>query len=497
MAVLLSLVISLTITPMLCSLFLERAARCAGRCRTAYGGLLGPDRCHACRAAHWLVDRWIFEPLLLRPIDWLHGIAIESRLVWRGLLRHALHHQWWVLPASLLLAASALVIRLRRRYSAAGLAAANRSFQVKPVGRELVPSEDQNRLLVNVICPVGSSIDYVDDMLRKGEKILGRLEGSRDRRGVIATLFSAVSIRPGSLISEGILFVRLIPAEDRTVDADRHHRHECARSARPSPACAAVVLDLSTQGFTATRGYPVDFAVQGPDWKTVTEYAERIRRTHDRQRHSSPTSTPTIAPACPRCTSCPTARRRPSSACRCQRLAFDHQHRLRRRANGRFTDLRHAATTCACGYLEGQRDVAQSARRPVRQDATTASWCRCAMVDHDETSRRCRSSTATTTCARSRSPPTRPPACRRARRSRKLPEIAEEVREEMGLPPSYRIVSSATPRRCSETHRQPVVGPASSAFIVAYMILGVQFNSFVHPFTVLMADAVRASPGRW
>ena len=32
----------------------------------------------------------------------------------------------------------------------------------------------------------------------------------------------------------------------------------------------AVVLDLSTQGFTPTRGYPVDFAVQGPDWETVT-----------------------------------------------------------------------------------------------------------------------------------------------------------------------------------------------------------------------------------
>src|SRR5262249_10491426 len=43
------------------------------------------------------------------------------------------------------------------------------------------------------------------------------------------------------------------------------------------PGMRAVVLDLSTQGFTATRGYPIDFAVQGPDWQTVTELSERIR----------------------------------------------------------------------------------------------------------------------------------------------------------------------------------------------------------------------------
>src|SRR5262249_21414650 len=39
----------------------------------------------------------------------------------------------------------------------------------------------------------------------------------------------------------------------------------------------AIVLDLSTQGFTPTRGYPVDFAVQGPEWDTVTGLSELIR----------------------------------------------------------------------------------------------------------------------------------------------------------------------------------------------------------------------------
>ena len=88
-------------------------------------------------------------------------------------------------------------------------------------------------------------------------------------------MFAAVSIRPGQLISEGILFVRL----DARRRADRGRRPTIIDEVRKklgeaSPACARVALDLSTQGFTPTRGYPVNFAVQGPDWETVTQLAE-------------------------------------------------------------------------------------------------------------------------------------------------------------------------------------------------------------------------------
>ena len=44
-----------------------------------------------------------------------------------------------------------------------------------------MPSEDQNRFVVNVVCPVGSSIDYVDEML-----IVVR-PGNSDRVGLSTT----------------------------------------------------------------------------------------------------------------------------------------------------------------------------------------------------------------------------------------------------------------------------------------------------------------------
>src|SRR5262245_39115715 len=66
-AVLLSLVVSLTITPMLCSFFLS--VRHARRpCPKRWRGLLGPFVTLAARA-WWALDRFFLEPILLRPMN--------------------------------------------------------------------------------------------------------------------------------------------------------------------------------------------------------------------------------------------------------------------------------------------------------------------------------------------------------------------------------------------------------------------------------------------
>ena len=64
--------------------------------------------------------------------------------------------------------------------------------------------------------------------------------------------------------------------------------------------------------------------------------------------------------------------------------------------------------------------------------------------------------------------------------------LAEEIRTEMNLPSTYRIVPMGNAQAMQETIDSLWVALALG-FIVATMILGVQFNSFVHPFTVLVA----------
>src|SRR5207247_651436 len=65
-------------------------------------------------------------------------------------------------------------------------------------------------------------------------------------------------------------------------------------------------------------------------------------------------------------------------------------------------------------------------------------------------------------------------------------EIAEEERENMELPTSYRIVPMGNAQAMSQTLNS-MWAALALGFVVAYMILGVQFNSFVHPATVLLA----------
>ncbi|MFM7150476.1 MAG: efflux RND transporter permease subunit, partial [Gemmataceae bacterium] len=65
-------------------------------------------------------------------------------------------------------------------------------------------------------------------------------------------------------------------------------------------------------------------------------------------------------------------------------------------------------------------------------------------------------------------------------------EIAEEERQAMELPPSYRIVPLGNAQAMQQTLAS-MWAALALGFVVAYMILGVQFNSFIHPMTVLLA----------
>src|SRR5262245_23638051 len=205
-AVILSLVTSLTLTPMLCAYFLKIEPR--GRPRPPpFGGPLG-WLITVFSFLYWILDRWILEMLFVRPADWLMELVTRA---YRRVLRWSLRHRWFVVVLSVVLVGLIFVFGLGVTIplpSALARVVGIEKLRVKPIGRELVPSEDQNRFVVQVICPVGSSVDYVDGMLAQGERVMAGMPE-------IASFFAAISTRPGQLVTEGILFTRLV---------DRRHR---------------------------------------------------------------------------------------------------------------------------------------------------------------------------------------------------------------------------------------------------------------------------------
>src|SRR5262249_4523151 len=140
---------------------------------TRYGGVI-----------YWAATRFFLEPVFIWPTDW----ALEKLTTgYAWLLRTAL--RWW----GAVLGVSGGLIALAAFF-----------FLFNVLGMELVPSEDQSRFVVHVVCPVGSSIDQVDELLQDCE---ARLAERPDVAGFLTT----VATEPGQLMNEADIFVHLVP----------------------------------------------------------------------------------------------------------------------------------------------------------------------------------------------------------------------------------------------------------------------------------------------
>jgi multidrug efflux pump len=129
--------------------------------------------------------------------------------------------------------------------------------------QEFVPSQDQSRLGVRLTTAVGATLDETDTYVRRAEKFL---EG----RPEVLNVMSNVS--PGG----GSLSVTMVPPGRRKLTQTQFSalmRKEFSGYA----GIRASVQDLSQQGFGGTKGYPVEFSVRGSDWNTLVGLAMKMK----------------------------------------------------------------------------------------------------------------------------------------------------------------------------------------------------------------------------
>jgi multidrug efflux pump subunit AcrB len=74
----------------------------------------------------------------------------------------------------------------------------------------------------------------------------------------------------GGSVDTGVLFVTLLPPSQREL-TQQEFAAVVRKELNSYPGLRAVVQDLSQQGFTAQRGFPVEFSVRGPDWGKLVE----------------------------------------------------------------------------------------------------------------------------------------------------------------------------------------------------------------------------------
>lgn len=134
--------------------------------------------------------------------------------------------------------------------------------------REFVPSQDQGRLIVRMQTAVGSSLEETDAVFKPAEEFI-------DGRPEVARALSIIGGFGGGGANQVIMFVMMTPPDERMSQAAFSQLLRTQLNA--IPGLRVVVQDPSQQGFTAQRGFPIEFSVRGPEWDKLVEVANQMK----------------------------------------------------------------------------------------------------------------------------------------------------------------------------------------------------------------------------
>ncbi len=211
--VLVSLFVSMTLTPMLCSRYL-RVEKQHGRLYHLLDGILGG------------LDR-----LYVR------------------LLERALTHRWQVVALTVLIVLGS-------------------SFFFMNIGKTFSPEEDEGRFRISLRTPLGSNIDYTDSRLREVEAILAR-------HPEVRTEFSLIGLGTAGQVNQGTVVVRMAPREQR-----KRSQQEVVAAVRKElaqiPGVRAFAAPFAIIG--GQRGEPLQFVLVGDNMEEVGRLTQELQQ---------------------------------------------------------------------------------------------------------------------------------------------------------------------------------------------------------------------------
>jgi multidrug efflux pump len=141
-------------------------------------------------------------------------------------------------------------------------------FVFRKLPSEFVPSQDQSRLMIRLQTAVGANMEETDRVFRRAEQYLMA-------QPEVTRVFGNVGGMGGGSVNSGIVFVTMIPPSERVSQQEFSAR--IRKELNSYPGVRAVVQDLSQQGFTGQRGFPIEFSVRGPEWDKLIELANDMR----------------------------------------------------------------------------------------------------------------------------------------------------------------------------------------------------------------------------
>lgn len=420
-AVALSLLEALTIAPMRCSQFLEVG--------------------HSTRLGKWVGGG-------------MHNLARN----YRGSLGWCLHHRFLVLFLAVLIFASSFIFQALLK-------------------KEFVPHQDQNRFLARVMLPLGVSLDHTDEVFKKVEAFL-------TAEPALHGYYCAIGGFRGGESNTGQVFVTMKPKKERPlVNGKRMTQKDFMQIVRKGlnqiPGVErASVQDLSQSGFTAQRGYPIEFTVRGPSWDTLGEVGAQIMEKMKATGMMTDVDTD-YQLGMPELKIYPDREKAAAHGVSILSIANT--------INATIGGVRIGKFTSNGKRYDIRVRLAESDRTEVKD--IERIWVRNQQGEAVQLSQVITSEVKPTLFSITRKNRDRAvsiyanPAQGHSQQEAlaKVNEIAKEI-----LPKDYHVVFSGGSQAFKESNDSLIFALILGVF-VAYMVLATQFNSFIHPFTVLLA----------
>jgi hydrophobe/amphiphile efflux-1 (HAE1) family protein len=346
--------------------------------------------------------------------------------------------------------------------------------------KELVPAQDQSLFLARITLPLGSSLEKTDAAFKEAEKFLMQ-------RPEVSTYYSAVGGFFGSQVNQGNLFITMKPKKERPLVHGHHEtQQEFMQIARKALNAIpgvdrAAIQDPSQSGFSSTgRGsaFPVSFTVRGPNWDKLGEFSMEIMKRMKASGLMTDVDTdyqvgmpelqihPDRQKAAEHGVSVLSIANTINSAIGGVRNGkftsngkrYDVRVRLAESGRTKPTDVEKMWVRNQFGEVVPLSDVVTSEVKPTLFSITRKNRERAVTIFANAA-----------------------PGHSQQQALEAVIKIGKEV-----LPPDYRIAFSGGAQAFQESNLNLLFAFILGIF-VAYMVLGTQFNSFIHPFTVLLA----------
>jgi hydrophobe/amphiphile efflux-1 (HAE1) family protein len=138
------------------------------------------------------------------------------------------------------------------------------SMAVVPlIKTEFIPTQDQSQLTVRIQTETGTSIAAAKPLIDRAEQLLAT-------RPEVARVLSTLQGTAGSMT------LTLVPPKERSLSAENLSQ-ELRKQLQRIAGIRASVQDPSQKGFGVSKGYPVDFTVRGPDWDTLVAASLKLK----------------------------------------------------------------------------------------------------------------------------------------------------------------------------------------------------------------------------